>query len=546
MALYENNVTARPAAQYLRMSTEHQRYSLENQAAAIAEYAADSGYAVVKTYQDPGKSGLTLAGRKGLQSLLSDALRPDREFEAVLVLDVSRWGRFQDPDQAAHYEFLCREAGVDIVYCSEAFANDGSAATVILKQMKRLMAAEYSRELSEKVIRAQLQQARLGFKQGGARPYGARRFLIDPETGSLQELRDGEQKALRQHRVILGPGPDDELNVIRTIFRMFNRGDACTAKIAQRLNAQGVPSLNGSPWTCAKVRIVLRNEIAIGNYVFNKTSQRMRSRRRSTASERWVRVHLFPAIVSTKSFERAAELLSKQFRFRLTDKELLQALKRLLRQRGRLNGKIIAECPFTAHPLTYAKRFGSLWSAYEAIGYDETGRWAPPGGNPQNDAQLLELLRSAYERHGHISHGVIEADPGLPPARLYAIRFGSLGRAYKLAEVPHPPKSKGRRAPGLTVAPASDERAHWWPSETAHYSEHEIICGLQRLHAEQGRVSLKLISDDPSLPMAQVVVRRFGSLLAAYKSAGLPCRRSEIWRRAGFLGHQTRLTRALK
>jgi DNA invertase Pin-like site-specific DNA recombinase len=49
------------AAQYLRMSTEHQRYSLENQAAAIGAYAERLGLNVVATYADAGKSGVPKA-----------------------------------------------------------------------------------------------------------------------------------------------------------------------------------------------------------------------------------------------------------------------------------------------------------------------------------------------------------------------------------------------------------------------------------------------------------------------------------------------------
>src|SRR5258708_5313279 len=104
-------------AQYLRMSREHQKYSPANQSAAIARYAQENGFEVVRTYQDDGRSGLTLQGRKGLQCLLGDVLSGRSDFTHVLVLDVSRWGRFQDPDQGAHYEFLCREAGVAIHYC---------------------------------------------------------------------------------------------------------------------------------------------------------------------------------------------------------------------------------------------------------------------------------------------------------------------------------------------------------------------------------------------------------------------------------------------
>ena len=45
------------AVQYLRMSTEHQKYSTENQSDVIAEYAERNGMKVILTYADEGKSG---------------------------------------------------------------------------------------------------------------------------------------------------------------------------------------------------------------------------------------------------------------------------------------------------------------------------------------------------------------------------------------------------------------------------------------------------------------------------------------------------------
>jgi hypothetical protein len=51
------------AAQYVRMSTEHQKYSTENQAEAMQQYAARRGMEIVRTYADEGKSGLRLDGR---------------------------------------------------------------------------------------------------------------------------------------------------------------------------------------------------------------------------------------------------------------------------------------------------------------------------------------------------------------------------------------------------------------------------------------------------------------------------------------------------
>src|ERR1700742_2537705 len=162
------------AAQYLRMSSDNQRYSTENQTNAIAEYAQQNGYQVVATYIDAGKSGLSLKGRDGLKQLLSDALAAQRKFDAVLVYDVSRWGRFQNPDQAAHYEFVCRQAGVRIIYCAEPFEENPSSITSIVKHLKRVMASEYSRELSVKHSLAHLRHASSGYRQGGSRGYGFR------------------------------------------------------------------------------------------------------------------------------------------------------------------------------------------------------------------------------------------------------------------------------------------------------------------------------------------------------------------------------------
>ena len=59
------------AAQYVRMSTEHQQYSTENQGDKIKEYAAHRGIEIIKTYTDAGKSGLRIDGRQALQQLIN-------------------------------------------------------------------------------------------------------------------------------------------------------------------------------------------------------------------------------------------------------------------------------------------------------------------------------------------------------------------------------------------------------------------------------------------------------------------------------------------
>jgi hypothetical protein len=76
---------------------------------------------------------------------------------------LSRWGRFQDADESAYYEYICRRAKIEVHYCAEQFGNDGSPISTIVKGVKRAMAGQYSRELSAKVFIGQCRLIELGF-----------------------------------------------------------------------------------------------------------------------------------------------------------------------------------------------------------------------------------------------------------------------------------------------------------------------------------------------------------------------------------------------
>src|SRR5438093_13510364 len=167
------------AAAYVRMSTEHQQYSTSNQMDIIREYAKRRELEIVKEYSDEGKSGLNIQGRDSLAQMIRDVQNGEVTFSSILVYDVSRWGRFQDADESAYYEYICRRAGIEVCYCAEQFENDGSIASTIVKTVKRAMAGEYSRELSTKVFAGHCRLLDLGFRQGGSPGYGLRRRLID-------------------------------------------------------------------------------------------------------------------------------------------------------------------------------------------------------------------------------------------------------------------------------------------------------------------------------------------------------------------------------
>src|SRR5581483_9995801 len=174
------------------MSTDDQQYSPWNQDDVNGAYAASRGMLIVTTYYDRARSGLKFEGRDALQQLIRDVQTREAYFQAILVYDVSRWGRAPNPDEAAYYEFICRRAGIAVHYPAEQFVNDDSSVSTILKSLKRVMAAEYSRELSAKVFAGQVRQARKGYKQGGPAGYGLRRLLVDQNGNAKAILNLGE------------------------------------------------------------------------------------------------------------------------------------------------------------------------------------------------------------------------------------------------------------------------------------------------------------------------------------------------------------------
>ena len=357
------------AAQYVRMSTEHQQYSTDNQSDKIRDYAEKRGIEIVRTYADEGKSGLSIGGRAALQQLIADVEKEEADFSLLLVYDVSRWGRFQDADESAFWEYRLKQKNIHVAYVAEQFENDGSPVSTIVKGVKRAMAGEYSRELSAKVFAGQCRLIELGYRQGGPAGYGLRRILIDERGNIKSELKPGEQKSLQTDRVILMPGPEAEVSWVQRMYRWLIEEDLAFREIAARLNAAGVVTDLGKVWSYGTVRTVLTNEKYIGNNVFNRSSFKLKKLHVENPPEMWVRKEgAFAGIVPLEHFLAAQEIVTARSA-RLSDEELLDHLKRLYAEAGQLSGVLIDQAPDMPSAATYRSRFGSLARAYELIGY---------------------------------------------------------------------------------------------------------------------------------------------------------------------------------
>ena len=373
------------------MSTDHQRYSTENQSEAIQQYAARRGLVVVRTYADEGKSGLGLGGRDALKQLISDVQNGVADFTSILVYDVSRWGRFQDADESAYYEYICKRAGISVQYCAEQFENDGSPVSTIVKGVKRAMAGEYSRELSVKVFAGQCRLIELGYRQGGPPGFGLRRRLIDQHGEMKADLARGEQKSIQTDRVVLVPGPQEEQEIVRSIYRTFVEDGKCESEIAERLNARGIRTDLGRSWSRGTVHQILINEKYIGNNVWNRASFKLRKKRVHNTPEMWIRADgVFDPIVDRQLFD-AAQVIIRQRSHRFSSEDMLEILRRLLETNGYLSGLIIDEIDWGPSSTAYSSRFGSLLRAYELVGF-----------TPDRDYQYIEINRTLRRMFPHV------------------------------------------------------------------------------------------------------------------------------------------------
>jgi DNA invertase Pin-like site-specific DNA recombinase len=374
------------------MSTEHQQYSLENQSAAIQNYANRNGFVILQTYSDAAKSGVALKGRAGLRQLLQDVVSGNAACQAILVYDVSRWGRFQDTDESAHYEFVCKSAGVPVHYCAETFANDGSLQSLIMKALKRTMAGEYSRELGVKVLAGQRRLSRLGFKQGGRPGYGLRRLLVSSDGRPKQELAFGERKSIATDRVILVPGPAEEVQVVRDIYRMLISDNIPIYAIARELNRRGIPYEEASRWTHHTVADVLTQAKYAGFHVYGRTTSRLYTPTVRLPKSEWlVSPSAFEPVVDYSTFLEAQRILQSRT-INKSDQELLECLKRLLAQESRLSLRLVKESPDVPSPSTYRHRFGSLRRAYELIGYGRADQFGSIDLRRRTQALREELM----------------------------------------------------------------------------------------------------------------------------------------------------------
>jgi DNA invertase Pin-like site-specific DNA recombinase len=512
----ETKETLIPAAEYVRGSTERQEYSPANQSETNHVYASVHNMQIVQTYYDKGKSGLVFDRRDGLRQLIEDVLTENAQFKAILVYDVSRWGRFQDPDESAYYEYSCKRAGIAVHYCAEPFVNDGSPLSALFKALKRTSAADYSRELSAKVFAAHARLVKFGYAQGGAPSYGLRRLLIDRADTPKFPLERGEQKAIATDRVVLVPGPPKEVETVRRIFDTFVHERKSEREIAELLNKNSVPTTNGRPWTRQSIVRVLNNERYIGNYVWNRKSTKLKGKLVSNTRDKWIRVEgVIEPILDRQLFMAAQEIVRNR-QYDRSLEEFLEPLRGLLCKYGFLSRCIIDKSPGVPSGSSYYRRFGGLIPAYQLVGftdYKQRRRRQHPFRSSHattfnlSNEEILELLRPILQKHGYVCRKIIDETNGIPAAATYYNRFGSMKRVCQLL-------TRFPEHPGNRTREQAQSRVN---AITYNLSDDQLINMLRQLLLTHGSLTKAIIDANKTVPRSSTYVRRFGSMARVYQ-----------------------------
>ena len=187
----------RAVAYYRHSAQDRQENSIPIQRDHVHEWAEKNGVEIIKEFKDAGKSGLNAEGRPAFTEMMDEWVKKRSDFQYVLCLDVSRWGRFQDIDLSAQYSAECKQNGKVVVYTTIGIPQANNPLYPVYIHMERFRAAEYSKELSKKVWDGCVKISQQGYWAGGSPPYGLHRLLLDERREPLHVLAPASGREFR-------------------------------------------------------------------------------------------------------------------------------------------------------------------------------------------------------------------------------------------------------------------------------------------------------------------------------------------------------------
>ncbi|MBV9109104.1 MAG: recombinase family protein, partial [Gemmatimonadetes bacterium] len=187
--------------------------------------------------------------------------RPRSRPGYVLVLNDSRFGRFRDPDEAAHWRFVLAQCGW-LVRFAENDDTENTTTRHVMRAVGGAQASEYLANLRANARRGARGAAEQGLWQNEA-PFGYRRLATAPGREPVV-LEPGQRKSDDQV-VRLTPGPPEEVELVRWMFQAYADGLLPLRKLAAEMRRKAPGRLR---WSHQAVAKMLANRTYLGHVVW--------------------------------------------------------------------------------------------------------------------------------------------------------------------------------------------------------------------------------------------------------------------------------------
>lgn len=348
MSLLANKGRKKAVAYYRHSAEDKQENSVPLQRAFVRDLLQKENVELIHEEADEGVSGL-IADRPALQRLFRDWVLNENatKFDYVVVFDVSRWGRFEDSDEAGYYEFQCKQMGKEVIYARRGFpTKQEKGMSQVQTAFERWMSFKYSEKLSEDVIQGCINISKQGYSVGGQAPYGLARMLLSDEDKRkpIRIMQPGERKSVANERITFVPRGDQTTETVKDIFEYFLEDNLDPTEIAKTLNDRGIVSSNGGGWNRSKVYRILCNPSYKGTLIYNKNWGRLKRKKRRNPISDWVVYNnAFQAIVDSDRYNLAQErlhwlipsrYLKGLYLLRKTKKVIRKDIRLVLKQNG--------------------------------------------------------------------------------------------------------------------------------------------------------------------------------------------------------------------
>ena len=272
---------------YARVSTTRQAendISIPDQLAQAKRYCEAKGWHVVREFVDPGASARD-DRRPEFQRMMDAACVDPSPFDVLLVHSQSRF--FRDTAGYVVNKRRLAKHGVSLVSMTQDFGEGATAefAETIVAASDAL----HSAETAKHVTRTMLENARQGFWNGSAAPFGYRIIAAEKRGQKIKKRLAIEER---------------EAATVRQIFKLFREGDGSVGPMGVKdivswLNRNGFRNRNGNPFYTSFVHAILTRSAYAGVYYFNTHDSRTR---RPRPKDEWIAVPA-PQIVSAEDFE---------------------------------------------------------------------------------------------------------------------------------------------------------------------------------------------------------------------------------------------------